>query len=255
MRKLILIFLSFIPFISYSQDLIIFRNGEQINCKITKVDSAIVYYDFLKGKRELSSYVAKSDIRSYKMNEIDSIPENSSDILLIQDNTVIIDTTKFVKETNKWINLITYSQRYGLHAKGWAVQYYGYNLKNTSKWSIPIIFGIEGFEIYTDYFSQFDYHSVKMSYFLAGISPFYKLNDKFFLNLGLNIVFGEEKLKDFYGTESSNTFFGFSPSQGIYFIPKSKFGLTVGISVYEKLLSSEVYKNDLGLKLELGIKF
>jgi len=255
MRKLILIFLLFIPFISYSQDLIILRNGEQIDCKITKVDSSIVYYDFFKGERKLSSYIAKNDIRSYKTNEIDSIPDNSSDMPLIQDNTVIIDTTKYVKETNKWINLITYSQRYGLHANGWSVQYYGYNLRNTSKWTIPIIFGIEGFEVHTDYFAQFDYQSVNMIYFLAGISPFHKLNDNFFLNLGVNIIFGEEKLKDFYGTESSNTFFGFSPSQGIYYIPKSKFGLILSISVYEKILSSEIYKNDIGLKLEIGIKF
>jgi hypothetical protein len=255
MRFLILTLLSLITLTSYSQDLIILRNGEQIDCKITKVDSTIIHYDFFKGERKLSSYVAKNDIRSYNIKATDTIPESDSDILLIPDNTVIIDTTEFIKETNKWINLITYSQRYGLHADGWSVQYYGYNLRNTSKWTIPILFAIEGFTIHTDYFSQFDYQSVNMSYFMAGISPFYKLNDNFFLNLGANIIFGEETLTDFYATESSNTFFGFSPSQGIYFIPKSKVGITLGLSVYEKILSSEVYKNDLGVKLEIGIKF
>ena len=255
MRFLILTLLSLITLTSYSQDLIILRNGEQIDCKITKVDSTIIHYDFFKGERKLSSYVAKNDIRSYNIKTTDTIPESDSDILLIPDNTVIIDTTEYVKETNKWINLITYSQRYGLHADGWSVQYYGYNLRNTSKWTIPILFAIEGFTIHTDYFSQFDYQSVNMSYFMAGISPFYKLNDNFFLNLGANIIFGEERLTDFYAAESSNTFFGFSPSQGIYFIPKSKVGITLGLSVYEKILSSEVYKNDLGVKLEIGIKF
>lgn len=255
MRLIVLTLLSLITLTSYSQDLIILRNGEQIDCKITKVDSVIIHYDFYKGERKLSSYVAKDNIHSYKINTSDNIPDNSSDVLQIPDNTVIIDTTKYVKETNKWINLITYSQRYGLHADGWSVQYYGYNLRNTSKWSIPILFTIEGFTIHTDYFSQFDYQSVNMSYFMAGISPFYKLNDNFFLNLSANIIFGEETLTDFYATESSNTFFGFSPSQGIYFIPKSKVGITLGLSVYEKLLSSEVYKNDIGIKFEIGIKF
>ena len=255
MRLIVLTLLSLITLTSYSQDLIILRNGEQIDCKITKVDSVIIHYDFYKGERKLSSYVAKDNIHSYKINTSDNIPDNSSDLLQIPDNTVIIDTTKYVKETNKWINLITYSQRYGLHADGWSVQYYGYNLRNTSKWSIPILFAIEGFTIHTDYFSQFDYQSVNMSYFMAGISPFYKLNDNFFLNLSANIIFGEETLTDFYATESSNTFFGFSPSQGIYFIPKSKVGITLGLSIYEKLLSSEVYKNDIGIKFEIGIKF
>ena len=255
MRFLIMTLLSLISMTIYSQDLIILRNGEQIDCKITKIDSLIIHYDFYKGERKLSSYVDKDNIRSYKTNSADSIPENSSEMLQIPDNTVIIDTTKYVKETNEWINLITYSQRYGLHADGWSVQYYGYNLRNTSKWTIPILFTIEGFTIHTDYFSQFDYQSVNMSYFMAGVSPFYKLNDNFFLNLSANIIFGEETLTDFYATESSNTFFGFSPSQGIYFIPKSKVGITLGLSVYEKLLSSEVYKNDIGIKLEIGIKF
>lgn len=255
MRFLFLTLLSLITLTSYSQDLIILRNGEQIDCKITKVDSAIIHYDFFKGERKLSSYAAKSDIRSYNIKSIDTIPESDNDIFQIPDNTVIIDTTEYVKETNKWINLITYSQRYGLHADGWSVQYYGYNLRNTSKWTIPILFAVEGFAIHTDYFSQFDYQSVNMSYFMAGISPFYKLNDNFFLNLSANIIFGEETLTDFYGTESSNTFFGFSPSQGIYFIPKSKVGITLGLSIYEKLLSSEVYKNDVGIKLEIGLKF
>lgn len=255
MRYIIWTLLSLITLTSYSQDLIIRRNGEQIDCKITKIDSAIIHYDFIKGERKLSSYVAMNDIRSYKINTTDSIPDDSINTPQVQDNTVIIDTTKYVKETNKWINLITYSQRYGVHANGWSVQYYGYNLRNTSKWAIPIVFGIVGFEIHTDYFSQFDYQSVNMSYFLAGISPFYKLYDNFFLNLGTNIIYGEEELINFYGTESSNTFFGFSPSQGVYIVPKSKVGLTLGLSVYEKILSSKVYKNDIGIKLEIGIKF
>jgi hypothetical protein len=256
MRKILVSLLIVMPLISYSQDIIMLRTGEQIDCKITKVDSTIIYYDFFKGERKLSSYIAKNNIRSYKILEIDEKNgQHSDDGPIIQDNTVIIDTTKYIRETSKWINLITYSQKYGINAKGWSVQYYGYNLKNTSNWSIPVLFGIEGFEIYSDYFSQFHYQSVAMSYFLIGISPFYRLSDNFFLNLGINMVIGNENLKDFYGKESSNTFFGIAPSQGIYFIPKSKWGITMGLSVYEKALSSKVYKNDLGVKLEIGIKF
>ena len=255
MKRLFFVLIIFIPSISFSQDLIKLRNGENINCKITKDDGGILYYNFQKGDRELSSYVNKSDIRSYHINESDSLKGDSVRFTSSQYNTVIIDTSKYVKETNKWNNLITYSQRFGAHAKGWSVQYYGYNLKNTSKWAIPIVFGFEGFDIDTDYFSQFNYQSVTMNYFQAGISPFYKLNDYLFLNLGINLIFGEELLTNYSGQESSNTFWGLSPSQGIYFIPKSNFGIIIGASIYEKLLSSEVYKNDLGLKLEIGIKF
>ena len=205
--------------------------------------------------RKLSSYVAKSDIRSYKTNEPGNLQEQAPDILPDQDNMVVVDTSKYVKETSKWNNLLTYSRRFGVNAKGWSLQYYGYNLKNTSNWSLPVLVGIERFEIDPDYFSQFNYQSATMSYFQAGISPFYKMSDHFFLNLGVNLIVGDEVLTDFYGRESSHTFFGISPSQGIFFIPKSKVGITFGVSVYEKLQSSKVYKNDLGIKFEFGIKF
>ena len=94
-----------------------------------------------------------------------------------------------------------------------------------------------------------------MSYFIAGISPFYRLSNNLYLNLGLNLIYGQEILTDFYGSEYSYTYFGISSSQGIYFIPKSKVGIALGISIYEKSLSSKVYKNDFGIKLDIGIKF
>ncbi len=81
------------------------------------------------------------------------------------------------------------------------------------------------------------------------------MNDFLFLNLGVQLIVGEEELQDSGGKESNRSLFGISPSQGFYFIPESKAGLALGISVYEKLMSSKVYKNDIGVKLELGIKF
>ncbi len=97
---------------SYSQDLIIRRNGNQIDCKITKVDSAIIHYDFIKGERKLSSYISMSDIRSYKIDANVETEDFSNDHDK-PDNMVIIDTTEFVKENTQWTNLITYSKKYG----------------------------------------------------------------------------------------------------------------------------------------------
>jgi hypothetical protein len=250
MAKFVLILALFSPFITFSQDLIILRNGEHIECKITKVDSSTVYYDFVKGERKLSSFIDKRHIHSFKVDS-----GYITDNLLAQEHTVIIDTTEYIRETSQWINLITFSNRNGVHAKGWSIQYIGYNLKNTSNWSIPLFIGLERFQIYPDYFSQFNYYSAEMSYFLAGINPFYRINDYLFINLGINLIIGEEKLTRFYGQENSRTFFGITTSQGIYLVPGSEVGITVGIGIYERILNSEVYKNDLGLNLEIGIKF
>jgi len=236
--------------------LVIMRNGEKVNCKITKIDSLNVYYNFQKGDRNFASFIAKNEIRSYQYsNKTDSTEISNNISTQNQDKLVIIDTSVYVKTSDQWINLITYSQKYGINATGWSLQYYGYVLKYNSKWMIPCVLGIEDFRIKTDYFSQSKYQSARIGYYMAGISPFRKLNDYFFLNLGLQIMFGTEQLKDFSSNETTNSIFGVAPSQGIYFISKSKFGIVCGIGLYEKLLTSEVYQNDLGVKLEIGIKF
>lgn len=255
MNRIIVFILLLSPIIANSQDLIVLRNGEKIDCKIIKIDSLKIYYDFQRGERTISSFVNKNEIRSYQQAKQPDLTLVSNDSIKVQHKEVLIDTTKYVKHTYKWNNLITYSQRFGIHANGWSVQYYGYVLQDNSRWIIPCIFGLEGFTINTDYFSQFNYQSANMGYWLAGVSPFKKLNEYIYLNLGLQILFGSEQLKSFNGQETTNTIFGLAPSQGLFFIPKSKFGITASLGIYEKVLSSEVYKNDFGIKLEIGIKF
>lgn len=256
-RKLILLFILFMPLLAISQDLIIFRNGEKLNCKITKTDSLSIYYNIRKNDRIIDSFVEKNEIRSYQINNNDNSDSIKVYSLGSKSNNkiVVLDTTVYVKSFNKWINLITYSQKYGIHATGWSVQYYGYILKNDSKWIIPVLFGVEGFSINPDYFNQFNYQSARINYYLAGLSPFRKLNDYFYANIGFQLLFGTEELIDFHNGESTNSVFGIAPFQGIMFIPKSNFGITVGLGVYEKLLTSRFYQNDIGIKLEIGIKF
>jgi hypothetical protein len=256
MKKLILLILVLFPILANSQDLIILRNGERINCTITKIDSLNIFYNFLKGDRNISSYIEKNEIRSYQLhNEADSTTSLSDLNKTIKNNSVIIDTSVYVKNVNKWNNLITFSMKYGTRANGWSLKYYGYVSKNNQRWFIPCVFEFERFAIKQDYFERFNYQSAKISYWMVGISPLRKLNDYFYINLGIQLVIGDEQLKDFDGQENIRTIFGITPSQGIYFIPKSNFGIICGVGLYEKLLTSEVYQNDIGIKFEIGIKF
>jgi hypothetical protein len=252
MKKFILIVSLVFPILCYSQDLIVLRDGEKIDCKITKVDSSVIFYDFIKGERKISTFLSKDEIRTYQygLSMADTIDHISKSAEM-----VVIDTSKYIKQKSRWVNILTFSPKFGIHATGWSVQYIGFNQTNISKWIIPLIIGVEGFEISSDYFSNFNYQAASMSYFMIGISPFLKLNDYFFINLGFNILGGDELLEDFYGDTDSHAFIGASPFQGIYFISKSNFGITVGVGVYEKILSSKIYKSDLGVKFEVGIKF
>ncbi len=238
-----------------AQDVIHLRNGKEIACKITKIDDSAISYDFFKGERKLSSFVSMSEVRSYTMHDEKSAGESDFPVSENLNNTVVVDTTKYVKETRQWVNLVTYSQQFGVHAKGWSIQYYGYAFTDKARWFIPMVFAIESFDIDQNYFDQSGYYSADMSFYNIGVSPFYKLSDYFYLNLGLKILLGQEDLKEFNGNETNRFIFGVHPSQGIFFIPKSRFGITMGVSVYEKLLTSRVFENDLGMKLELGIKF
>jgi hypothetical protein len=120
---------------------------------------------------------------------------------------------------------------------------------------MPVVFSLESTNISQNYFDRSEYYSAMLSYASIGISPLYRLSDSFFLNLGLNLLLGQEELTEFSGSQKERFILGINPSQGIVFIPKGKFGITFGVSIYEKLLTSRVYENDLGAKLELGIKF
>ena len=255
-KRIGLLVLIFLPLLVQSQDLILLRNGESLNCKITKTDSLTVYYSIWKNDRKIDSFIEKNEIRSYQLN---GIAASTTDIHAAPASgkiqKVVLDTTAYVKSTSKWINIITWTQKYGIHASGFEIMCYGYFLKNDSKWILPITFGIEVLKINDDYFSQSGYQSARVNYYMVGISPLRKLNDYFYFNLGMQLLIGSESLTDYGGNESTNEIFGIAPSEGFMFIPKSKIGLSVGVGLYEKLLTSSVYQNDIGLKLEIGLKF
>jgi len=247
--------LIFMPLLVYSQDVIVLRNGDSLKCKITKADSLSVYYSIRKNDRKIASFIEKNEIRSYQINDR---TDSTIDIHAARSNMntqkVVLDTTIYVKKVSKWINIITYTQQYGIHASGFEILGYGYFLKNDSKWIFPLTYGLEDFTINPDYFSQSGYQSARMNYYMVGISPLRKLNDYFYVNIGLQLLIGSESLIDYGGNESTNEIIGIAPSEGFMFIPKSKFGICIGVGLYEKLLSSAVYQNDIGLKIEIGLK-
>jgi hypothetical protein len=94
-----------------------------------------------------------------------------------------------------------------------------------------------------------------MKYYPAGISTIRKLNNDVYLNLGAYLLYGSEYLVSDNYDESYLSLFGLSALQGLLIFPPSRFGLCVGLSIYQKFLTSPVYRNDLGIKLDVGIKF
>ncbi|MDP4266985.1 MAG: hypothetical protein Q8880_06080 [Bacteroidota bacterium] len=69
MRKVLLL-ISFISIIlySYSQDIINKKNGEIINCKINKIDSANIYFKIKQNGNDISLIIDRKEILYYKYN-------------------------------------------------------------------------------------------------------------------------------------------------------------------------------------------
>ena len=69
----------------------------------------------------------------------------------------------------------------------------------------------------------------------------------------LNVGLGNEKLTDFSFQETNRFLAGLQTSQGLLYIPKSKFGFALGLGVFEKLSTSKIYSFDFGVMFSLGI--
>lgn len=69
MKKLLLLLVSFIFCLSsFSQDIIIHKDGRIINCKITNIDSVKVYYIFNKNNRDISTFLDRSMVSEIQYN-------------------------------------------------------------------------------------------------------------------------------------------------------------------------------------------
>src|SRR5208337_1891792 len=102
------------------------------------------------------------------------------------------------------------------HANGGSLFYYGFNTIDIGKWDYAALIGIEWFDIHSDYFRQFNYQSASMVYWLPGMCFFKRLDNYFYLNLGLQVPLGTEQLTDHSGNQSSNFVVGISPYEGLF---------------------------------------
>ena len=160
-----------------------------------------------------------------------------------------------LSDSNKLNYVFSCSYLPGINANAFRYNFYWIPFKSPKRWSFSLLLGGEITRIHDDYMVQSAYSSFKSTVFNLGIATFYKINDYFLLGLNSHFPIGNEKLTTVYGNSTSNTIVGFSPSQMIYVKSKSKLGIIAGIGIFEKVSTSLLYKQDLGARFELGIKF
>jgi hypothetical protein len=113
--------------------------------------------------------------------------------------------------------------------------------------------GFEQSEIRENVFLKSDYITFSSRYFSIGRNGFKHFKKDFYFNLMLNVGLGNEKLTDFSFQETNRFLAGLETSQGLLYIPKSKFGFALGLGVFEKLSTSKIYSFDFGIVFSLGI--
>jgi len=69
-KKIVFLILFFyvLPFNLKSQDLIHEKNGNSIPCKITKIDTSVIYFDIVWNNRKINTHIARDSISGYQCN-------------------------------------------------------------------------------------------------------------------------------------------------------------------------------------------
>jgi len=165
-------------------------------------------------------------------------------------------------EDNRWISLVTANSAFGTNAEGWGGSYFGFSTKQKNGWLIPISVAVDRIAVDPSLFVRANYNEkaqLRFTYGKVGSGVIRKLGEDFHILLGVSAMGGPEELTrnnlDGTTTISSRFSFGGEVNQSFYFISRGKVGFFLGAGVYERFLTSKVYKIDIGLKIEGGIKF
>ena len=163
-------------------------------------------------------------------------------------------------DSGKWNSILMFNKTFGIHYPGWGLSYSGYHMDiNKDKdWIFPWVVNIESYKLPPDppepnagYFVDTKVN-MKVG---VGISAYKRLSKIFFMKfkflIPLNLTSSDMETKK----ERGDYLLGVAMSQGLVFIPESSFGITFDVGIFERLLSSDVYKNDIGIQLEIGVKF
>ncbi|MCB0819886.1 MAG: hypothetical protein KDC13_04635 [Bacteroidetes bacterium] len=185
----------------------------------------------------------------------------------VDANTILATQSQIIGNTLTpddiaWVNLLIANAAFGTNAEGWGASYIGYSTRQRKGLMIPLVVSIDRLTIDPALFVRAGYnekYQLRFSYAKIGSGAIKKLGEDFNFFLGLSAIGTYEKLQrnnlDGTITESSGIVFGGEASQNFYFMSRGKLGFFLGAGVYERILNSDVYKSDIGLKIEAGIKF
>lgn len=158
----------------------------------------------------------------------------------------------------KWNNMITYRQSMGFVESGYNISYYGY-FTSRKTWTYPISLRLSSSKNYNDTFLKDGYKDWSQHLTYLGLTGFRNIGGDFYFSLGGHIPLGWERYRYDYETDSDRRRFhlmtGLSFEERLFYMSPKRVGLVLGLGTYQRLMTSKLYKMDLGLTFEVGIKF
>ena len=151
--------------------------------------------------------------------------------------------------------LLTFSYLIGSYSEGDALTYYHFSKKDFKGWYFPYSLSLQNVSVKAGNISTFSFVNSSPNFFVPGISAMRNISDNFWINLGVQIPMSAENVTDPYGKLLTHGIIGIAPVQEIFLIPRTTYGLIIGVGVFERFTNAYKYQNDVGLRVELGLKF
>ena len=124
-----------------------------------------------------------------------------------------------------------------------------------SDWKVPFMLGLERFTLKASYVSQNEWQPLDIRYRLPGLAVFRRIKGPFFGGMVFTVPLGSERAVNVLtGQQIDRDFAGVIPALGLYHLPENK-GVVLGLRLNRLYLNTLSYRNDLGLRFELGLKF
>lgn len=184
------------------------------------------------------------DYKDKHKNIQEEMPSSSGTII---DPSIDLNINQ--KPSKKIYTAIGLTPSIGVTSVGVSLSIYSFKSADEDKKILfPTAVNIDYFFV-TDYFvRELGYSTANFSYFKFGVNPLVRVFDNLYASLLSQFVFGFDSMG-----EQTRLAFGLNFSQGFYYFPTR--GFYCGFGIYEYFSSSQIYPFDLGLKLELGVKF
>jgi len=181
--------------------------------------------------------------------------QDSLRVVQIEEQRIMANDVRF---RIRWNSMLTFRQNIGFIENGYNISYYGY-FSSRKTWVYPISLRLSSSRNYNESALKDGYKDWSQYLTYLGMTGFRRIGGDFYFSLGGHVPLGWERYRYDYESSSdrrhTHLMTGLNAEERIFYMSPNKVGLVLGAGFYERVMTSKLYTFDLGLTLEVGIKF